>query len=382
MEFSLPFIPTDAEQQQPLAQEYLNNAGNLATATLQARRANKGQSGSTWGTDEVHAVRAIPIINVEPKRIVPERHFPRSDDQNFARLRQSARAADIDALKTYSGDEFQGNPFQLFFEDLAELVTTFTSEETIKNAHRRRISDSSVETDLSTSSNEGKGESVSVNAVKNFIKAILPRMGELRHLPTQGPVKPSLMCYSATARFEWKMAGVSHVAINDGFVGVNFQGNFSGSNRKTEIPVASLECKTRHAGGIRRGSGQPEHFIDEIFAREVAELIGNMAAQRSVQGLLTDQHQDQQSFVISMHGALLYISAAYFSPEYIQYIEANDFTQLDVSRILLWVRRSVHFDLKDVGQRVQALELVWALLDYIASGEARLNIVSAAINAV
>ncbi|PLB52053.1 hypothetical protein P170DRAFT_377518 [Aspergillus steynii IBT 23096] len=389
MDSIIRFIPTDAEQQHPLAREYICSAATVATPDPQSTQNSHGQSGSNWGIEEVNAVRAIPIVNVDPKRIVPEEYFPRSDNQHFAKLRRAIREADIDALKTYSTESFKGNPYKLLFEDLSELITTYTSEESIGNAHRRQTSTSSVETDLSTSSNEGKGEAVSVTALRNFIKATLPSMRGLAKLPIQGPVKPSLMCYSNANRFEWMLAGVKYVAINDGSVGVNFRGYFSGSNRFPMIPVAGLECKPRHAGGIKRGSGEPKNFILEIFAQEVAQLLGNMIAQRSElknlggrRSLLRDQHEDQEAFVLSMHGTLFYVSTAYFSPEYIQYIEGNELTELSVDNIFLWVKQSVHFDLKDIDQRVKALEFLWALLGYIASGEAKMNNVTAAITAM
>lgn len=93
------------------------------------------------------------------------------------------------------------------------------------------------------------------------------------------------------------------------------------------------------------------------------------------------KHNDQETFVTSMHGTLLYVSAAYFSPQYIKYLEATRYTDADIDDIHLWVRRSNHFDLKDVDQRVRALELLWALISYIASGKARVNMVTAAIEA-
>jgi hypothetical protein len=37
------------------------------------------------------------------------------------------------------------------------------------------------------------------------------------------------------------MAGVKHVAVNDGSIGLNFPGNYTRSDRKTDKPVASLE---------------------------------------------------------------------------------------------------------------------------------------------
>lgn len=37
------------------------------------------------------------------------------------------------------------------------------------------------------------------------------------------------------------MAGITHVVINDGSIGLNFHGSFSGSDRSSEVAVANLE---------------------------------------------------------------------------------------------------------------------------------------------
>jgi hypothetical protein len=77
----LPFIPTDAEQQTLLAQKYIKNAGNLATANLQAPEKKHGQSGSNWTITEANAVRGVPILDVDPTRIVPQKYFPGRDNE-------------------------------------------------------------------------------------------------------------------------------------------------------------------------------------------------------------------------------------------------------------------------------------------------------------
>ena len=83
-----------------------------------------------------------------------------------------------------------------------------------------------------------------------------------------------------------------------------------------------------------------------------------------------------------MHGTLFYVSAAYFSPDYIRYIEADHFPEADLNGDhYLWVRRSIHFDLKLVEHRVRALEVLWALVTYIASGDAKVDIVLSALKA-
>ncbi|PGG96326.1 hypothetical protein AJ79_09631 [Helicocarpus griseus UAMH5409] len=165
------------------------------------------------------------------------------------------------------------------------------------------------------------------------------------------------------------MCGIPYVAVNDGFLGVNYPGNTSGSDRGSEAP-----CKPRDAGDRKRSSGERETFTPEVFGQEVAELIGGVFAQHEK---LLFKHDDQESFVTSMHGTVFYISAAYFSRKYFQYLETGQYSMTDCDNMYLWVRRSIQFDLRDTEQRVQALELLLALITYVLSGNARVNIVTA-----
>ncbi|RAL03190.1 uncharacterized protein BO80DRAFT_350548, partial [Aspergillus ibericus CBS 121593] len=177
------------------------------------------------------------------------------------------------------------------------------------------------------------------------------------------------------ARFKFSLGGATHEAVNDGQITVNFPGSISGSDRKSYLSVVSLECNTRSAGGLKRGFGEQETFSPTVFAQEIAELVGAMYAQQ--QTPLPVKHQDQELFVLSMHGSLFYVSAAYFSPRYMAYIQEGSYSGDDT---FLWVRRSIHFDLKKVEDRGEALGFVWGLVSYISSGNARVNIVSSAIH--
>ncbi|GAD94751.1 hypothetical protein PVAR5_3380 [Paecilomyces variotii No. 5] len=145
-------------------------------------------------------------------------------------------------------------------------------------------------------------------------------------------------------------------------------GKHFSSDRISSLPIVNLECKSRDAGGIKRGSGEPEGFIPTVFVQETAELIGAAVFQNTK---IIRRHNDQESFVIGMHGTLFYVSAAYFSAEYIRYLTGPQGAESSFDRYL-WVRRSVHYDLKDERDRVQAAKALWALIAYIASGEARI----------
>ncbi|CAK96669.1 hypothetical protein CBS115989_2135 [Aspergillus niger] len=292
-------------------------------------------------------------------------------------MRRSIQAASIDDLKTFISARYEGNPFLAFFFDLAGLITTDTSEATIARAHQRIVSGDSIHSDLSTSSDEDSRESASVQALKSFTKAVMSYMGNDTYLFPRTFNRVHRI--PNNIEFRWRMAGTTYVAVNDGSVGVNFPGSVSGSDRSSKMPVASFECKSRHAGGIKRSSGEPEKFNPTVFAHQVGEMIKSVGAQRSRPVLI--KHSDQEAFVVCMHGTLFYISAAYFSPEYIGYIETAEPAEIAVGDNLLWIRRSIHFDLKLPEDSGQALKFFWALVKYIASGEARSNMVAAAIDA-
>lgn len=104
-------------------------------------------------------------------------------------------------------------------------------------------------------------------------------------------------------------------------------------------------------------------------------MIGAVFAQSRLN--LPVKHEDQESFVFSMHGTIFYVSAAYFPADYLNYLQAG--SHPNIGDNFLWVRRSVHFDLKNVEDRTRALRLLWALAVYVASGRAKVNIVSSAI---
>ncbi|GLA00541.1 hypothetical protein AnigIFM60653_009291 [Aspergillus niger] len=147
-------------------------------------------------------------------QVIPQ--DPQSHSFYFAKLCQFIQAASIDDLKAYNDDHFEGNPYDLLFEELAELVTTYTSESSINRVHRRRISGSSHSSDLSTSSNEGKSESLSASALRLFARRTLSNMKADKLLLIPGRKGPNLVCITSPTRFEWRMAEAMHVAINDG----------------------------------------------------------------------------------------------------------------------------------------------------------------------
>lgn len=69
-------------------------------------------------------------------------------------------------------------------------MTIKTSEESLNRAHRTKIIDVSTESKISTSSNEGKHELASTNAVMDFVEGTLDGMTCHKYFVTKGDSGP------------------------------------------------------------------------------------------------------------------------------------------------------------------------------------------------
>lgn len=89
-----------------------------------------------------------------------------------------------------------------------------------------------------------------------------------------------------------------------------------------------------------RHTGQPEAFQEESLAQEVAELLGiALAGYRS-----GDSGNDQEAYVVTIHGTQLHLVAATFTASYLQAV------QLDVMPAFKWqdICQLKFFNLKDL----------------------------------
>ncbi|KAB8232294.1 uncharacterized protein BDW43DRAFT_320232 [Aspergillus alliaceus] len=345
METLVPLIPKEAERKHSLAQQYLKSARYLATANLQRDRGRDVQ--------EVNAVRAIPLIDLDPKRIIPERYFPRDGNPEFIFLQKSLLAANPHSIRQFDSNQYLGNPFQSFFNVLSQMAATGASVESIMDALWRNSDADLIGTEHSTSDSED-------DALRDFLNAALMNMGEL---PSLAARREAVLDCLVSVELPWQLHHDESTEVDHGSIGVYFCHNISGSRKSFRAPVVSLECTSRSIGGINGNSEKPIAFAPPIFAQEVAEMIGGVITQLYK---LILRHGDQETFVISIDGPFLYISTAYVSREYVRYTETARYSEADAGKICLWVRR------------VQALESLWALVSYIASGNAKVNIVTAA----
>jgi hypothetical protein len=158
----------------------------------------------------------------------------------------------------------------------------------------------------------------------------------------------------------------------------------SGQNYQGNIPLVSFEVsfatillsgdrvlinpksKRRHAGGVHRYTRTPEIFNPKTLAQEVAELLGKALAEFRAVG---SKKGDQESYLITIHGTQMRVVAAYFTKDYLRYVQSNE---LPVDQHL-HVRRSRYFELKDPEGRVDALKLVFGVFRYIMSGRAAME---------
>ncbi|RAL14712.1 uncharacterized protein BO97DRAFT_412519 [Aspergillus homomorphus CBS 101889] len=239
------------------------------------------------------------------------------------------QAADIEDLRRFDPRKFEGNPYQALFHDLESS----TSSDGV--------------------SNEDGKENLARFALKSFVQ-IQTTVTRMRN--------------SGAARFKFKFRGATHAAVNDWQNCVHFPRSDGWFDTKLRLSVVSLECKTRLAEGSRRNSG--ECFNPQQFAQEVADLIGAVLAQ--LRYPLPVKHADHETFVISQHTTILYISSAYLTADYIRYLRTGVLPGGD-HNFSLWVPRSITFSLNVVHERGEGLGFLWALVQYLRSGSAKVN---------
>ncbi|PKX90067.1 uncharacterized protein P174DRAFT_377347 [Aspergillus novofumigatus IBT 16806] len=147
-------------------------------------------------------------------------------------------------------------------------------------------------------------------------------------------------------------------ASSDGGIALFGSGAGTSSDRPSDVPLVAVQAKRRHAGGLHGGTGQPERFNYKILGQEVAELLGIACEQDR----LLNRREDQEAFLISIHGTQVRLVAAYFTADYLHAVKSK-FLAADQ---YLWVRRTRAMELKSRQGRVEALRNLY-------SGEAKMN---------
>jgi hypothetical protein len=102
------------------------------------------------------------------------------------------------------------------------------------------------------------------------------------------------------------------------------------------------------------------------LAQEVAELLGQAMEHCANLG----GFRDQEAFVLSIHGTHLKLTVAYFTEQYLSYVNSPTMPITET----LWVRRSPAIDLKLEEGRRNALRLLIGLIRYLESGEAEIGL--------
>ena len=127
------------------------------------------------------------------------------------------------------------------------------------------------------------------------------------------------------------------------------------------------QAKRRHAGGVKRPSGEPQPYVPELIGQEFGEMLGQASEQRKL--MYEKSTPDQEAFVASMHGTLFRLSCVYFSDDYLTCVKDLTFVP---NSTYVYYRRSRAFEMKDQSDRVEASRLLFGALKYIRSGEARI----------
>lgn len=168
--------------------------------------------------------------------------------------------------------------------------------------------------------------------------------------------------------------------------------SFTGSNPRGVHPIVSFEvsilrilvkiyweltpgqAKRRHAGGAHHSSGEQEQFSHTVLAQEVAEFLGQaMSHCKQVEG---EGWKDQEAWCLTIHGTEVRLVTALFTKRYLSYV--NSLFMHPSERLVVF--RSQPFNLKVDNGRVMALKAVLALLQYLPSGEAKVELLRLAMS--
>lgn len=111
---------------------------------------------------------------------------------------------------------------------------------------------------------------------------------------------------------------------------------------------------------------QQEGYNPTSLAQEVGELVAMALNEFSRQ---IPRQNDEETFLLSIHGTKLRLVTTYFTAEYFSHLQSH---QMPVSQVL-YVRRSQFFEMKDPDGRVEALRMCIGLTRYILSGRAEIG---------
>lgn len=335
-----------------------NAPSNLNNAKLRV-------SGSKWKDDHLEALRVVYLDDVDISRLFPAEYLPSESHEVFAFLLKLLTQATEDDLKEWNRTEIHSklysNKFTILFRNLAEAMTTRPVDilaATGLHAGSRSLSD------LSSSSNEDKGEEPSKHIVLELVDAIISYPGYSR-IASKG-VDYDFTVLSEHREMEIPLGTIKVDAWNDGGMYITSQDPFTGSNRSGTVPLVSFEAKRRHAGNIRRHAGEEEPYSSKVLAQQVAEILGQAAGHVTELG----EYKDQEAFVLSIHGTQIRLIVAHISAAYLRYLGTSTMPVTEH----LYVRRSRAFDMKLQPGRAEALRLCIGLVEYMRSGKAEIGL--------
>ncbi|KZF26769.1 hypothetical protein L228DRAFT_243284 [Xylona heveae TC161] len=320
-------------------------------------------SGSKWRSEHLEALRVAYLDNLALERLFPSQFIPSDHHQAYSELVRAIRAPSEDDLKGSVDllDPYSDNRFFGLFSLISEAIAT-------RPAHipgtQGAMRNPSPESDLSSSSAEDKDEEASRQM---FFGLFNPITASLKHKPMEYNSINYRIRPNVTSTDMKLQRGENTVTVrNDGGLYLIRSGQYTGSNRYGTVPLVSFEAKRRHAGNIRRPGGENEKYSATVLAQEVAELLAQAINHNEQLG----KTNDQESFVISIHGAVLRLSAARFDAAYLSHVKSG----LVPAEETAWVRRSSPFNLRERDGREGALKLCIGLLEYLRSGEAEVGL--------
>ncbi|EAW19853.1 uncharacterized protein NFIA_094730 [Aspergillus fischeri NRRL 181] len=316
--------------------------------------------GSAWNREHITALRVVPLDECPLSKIYPVGYLPRPNDPAFRELKRSLLAPSLEQLRQWSSNRrlFESNTFSTFFSALSS--TMMTAHLTIPGSTRAP----SAAASQSPSSDEDGPESDPRTVIQSFLKRIEIRLSPRPTLGARYTI--GVVNRDMPLKLELGPPGFDRISANsDGGIALFGRGGRTSSDRPSDVPLVAVQAKRRHAGGLHRGTGQPERFNYKTLGQEVAELLGIACGQDR----LLNRREDQEVFLISIHGTQVRLVAAYFTADYLHAVKPNFLP----AEQYLWVRRTRAMELKSRQGREEALRNIMGLVYYLYSGEAKMN---------
>ncbi|KAK2810539.1 hypothetical protein FQN50_002796 [Emmonsiellopsis sp. PD_5] len=349
----MKFTPTTHELLAAKSEAADNRPSNLTAPGLHV-------SGSHWDVEHLRALRVLAFDNMAPEKLVPLPYMPQSTSNEFGGLIQAIQAPSRAEIRLWEATGYQNenNPFNPFFSSLSDAMTKMDDI-----VARLRPGEGPAYGDALAEESESSQEDELEGAPRQALQALARVVA--RHVSkVNAPFRMQMHINDIPLKLylgpDQGRPSLREARNDGGIVLVSSHDQTHGS-----IPLVGFESKRRHAAGAHHYTGQPETYNRQTLAQEVAELLAQALAGYRLDG----PNQDEEAFLLTIHGTQLRLVTAYFTADYLRHVQS---TTMPVDQFL-FVRRSRFYELKEPAQRVEALKLIIGLFRYVVGGYAQMK---------